>query len=79
MKHNEKPYKISEDQEYINSSNIAPSMKITEVWHYPTQRGKARKKLESNITEQKNREQNEGLLYNRNLRSLLRKLQTFVI
>lgn len=77
--HNEKPYKISEDQEVISnniiSNNIAPSPEITEIWHYSMQREKTRKKLESNIIEQ----QNEGLLYNRNFLSLFRKLQTFII
>ncbi|XP_072756982.1 uncharacterized protein [Anoplolepis gracilipes] len=60
--HNEKPYKISEDQEVISNSiisnNIAPSPEITEIWHYSMQREKTKKKLESNIIEQ----QNEGKL-----------------
>lgn len=67
MKHNEKPYKISEDQEYINNNNITPNLKITEIY-YPTQRGKTRKKLESNIIEQKNKEQNKELLYKNPIR-----------
>lgn len=68
MKHNEK---ISEDQEYINSNNIAPSLK-TEVY-YPIQRRKTREKLESNIIEQKNKEQNKELLY-KNLIRIFEKI-----
>lgn len=44
-----------------------PSLETIEIWNNSTQRAKMRKKLESNITNHENRNQNKGLLYTPNI------------
>lgn len=56
---------MSEDQKC--TINNVPSLEVIEVWNNPTQRAKIRKKLENNITNHQNRNQNKGLLYIHNV------------
>lgn len=63
-KYSERTCEISEDQKY--PINNVSSLEIIEVWNNPTQRAKIRKKLESNITNYQNKNQNKGLLYTYN-------------